>query len=216
MKLQAKHLLIIIAVLVIVVAWVASQSLLQDPSEITRVLATGESDSEMSATIVLLEGDDAAHEADHIFEALGAIPGTVEATLDTDDLSLEIRYDSALASEAAIRRDLIFYGYLLWDDSYATRATLSPAGDRQSVEISDSGVSLEPTFIMATEGIPLDLVFGPATGSRATVTLVTLETGQEMDQDISAGGTLTLAVPTAGQYAIMDSADRWEIGMIVE
>jgi hypothetical protein len=216
MKLQPKHLLIIIAVLVVVVAWVVSQSLLQDPSKITRVLATGESDSEMSVTIVLLEGDDAAHEADHIFETLGAIPGTVEATFDTDDLTLEIRYDSALASEASIRRDLVFYGYLLWDDSYATRATLSSAGDRQSVEISDSGVSLEPTFILAAEGIPLDLVFGPGKGTRTIVTLVTLETGQEMEQDISAGGTLTLAVPTAGQYAIVDSADRWEIGIIVE
>jgi len=177
---------------------------------VTKSISTAEPTAAASFTIALKEGGDAAHEADHIFEALQN-EAVASASLNTETLELEVRFDGARAAEPDIRKLLVASGYLKPEAADAVAAELSADGTSQELNI-EVGEQLDPALIRAKAGVPLKLIFGPGTGHLASISIAELG----VRQDLSNGATVEIADPAAGTYGIVCAEGVADGTLIVE
>lgn len=219
MNLKPKHLLLIIAVLIVGGAFIIAQSLTAnapgatrtDGSRVTKTLSTAPADATFELPVRLLEGDDASHESDHIFETLAALPGVATATLDTETLTLDIGYASGMVDESAIRRHMFLAGYagIMRED---TTAAETGEDGVQRISVADDGAQFVPSLIAAKPGAPIEIVFGPGSDCRTSVSVPQLG----VTLDISQGGTMSLPPLDPGSYAIQCGGGATEGAIIVE
>lgn len=113
---KPKHLiLIIVGVLLVGAMFVVSNcsrigETTQSGDVISITLSRANADAEVTYTISLLEGTDAAHEAAHIFEAVDN-PAVEKASLNVAKLALTISYDSTAITDDEIAAQLTEAGY---------------------------------------------------------------------------------------------------------
>ena len=86
--------------------------LVSEDGAITRTIAVLDTDASAAFSVRTLEGADPEHESGHMFDALSGLPGLGKASLDTQELVLEVTYDSAVIDEATIRSRLVEVGYI--------------------------------------------------------------------------------------------------------
>jgi copper chaperone CopZ len=219
MRPTPKLLLLVIAFVVVIGAFVATQTMMRgtpgsvtrEGAVITRVMTTAEADATADYPMRLLEGGDADHESTHIFDSLANVPGIETAALDVERLVLTVAYDSTVITPALIRSALASSGYLAMTAADATPMTLAEDGSVQRIEIVDED-GFNPAFIRAKAGVPSELVFGPGTECRVGVKFPQLG----IEQDISQGGTVELPALEPGTYEILCSGDGPEGSIIVE
>lgn len=177
---------------------------------ITARIGSANADERTSFTVTLRE-DNAEHESEHLFEALAGLPGLSTAALDARSSELEVAFDSSKVDRSAIRQRLLRAGYASPTAEDAAPVTLADDGKRQSIEIADSQ-GFAPAYIRAKAGLPLDLVFGPASECRTKVRLPDLG----VEQDLTEGATVALPALEAGSYAIVCGSDGLEGMLFVE
>ena len=219
MRLNPRQILLITAALVVAAAFAGAQAITKDaPGSITwdgpvvtRVMTDSETDSTAEFDIRLLEGTDAAHEADHVFESIASVQGLGTASLDTERLVLTVTYDSAIVPVDFIRSTLITSGYAVLTAADATPMQVAADGSVQRIAVADNG-GFDPAFISARAGVPAEIVFGPGTECRTTVKLPQLG----IVQDIASGGTVVLPALEPGTYDILCGGDGAEGAIIVE
>jgi hypothetical protein len=219
MRPTPKQLLFVTGIALVALAFFVTQSMTKEApgsvvrtgDVITRVMTAAEPDASAEFPIRLLEGDDAAHESAHIFEAIGGIQGIRTASLDIGQLVLTIAYDSSMLSEGIIRSALVSSGYIPLAPADATPMELSEDGLTQRIEVVDEG-GFKPAFIRAKAGVPAEIVFGPGTECRVTVKFPQLG----ITEDISQGATVSLPAMQPGTYDILCSGDGDEGSIIVE
>lgn len=82
----------------------------QNGDVISITLSRANADAEVTYTISLIEGTDAAHEAAHIFETVDT-PAVEKVSLNVSTLALTVAYDSSAITEAEIAGRLTEAGY---------------------------------------------------------------------------------------------------------
>lgn len=113
---KPKHLILIIVGVVAVAAMLVVSNCsrvgetVQSGDTLTMTISRASADAQVTYTISLVEGTDAAHEAAHIFEAVDA-PAIEKASLNTSTLTLTIAYDSSAITEEEIASRLTEAGY---------------------------------------------------------------------------------------------------------
>ena len=179
---------------------------------VTETIGLTETNSSADYTLRLLEGSDAEHEADHIFESLTGLPGVGKATFDTATLVLTVEFDTSAIDERAVGDRLMGSGYLVPTAADATPTELAPEGDVQRIAIADDGNGFQPWLIRATAGVPIEMDFAPGTECRVQVKFSDLG----IEQDISQGGVVALPALEPGSYQISCGGDGNEGTLIVE
>ena len=184
---------------------------IQTGNVITKTLGTANGNATASFDIALQEGGDAEHEADHVFEAL-ANQAVASASLDVENLRLDVRFDDAQATESDIRRLLVASGYVKATVDDAVPATLSADGKSQEIKI-DVSDKLEPALVRASPGIPLRLVFGEGTDHLSSITIE----GLGVQLDLTQGGAAAeVPDPKPGSYDIVCAEGYADGTLIVE
>ena len=211
---------IVIAIVLIAVAVFAIPQILSDQpgarsvsdNVVTETIGVVETNAVVAFQVTLVEGSDAEHESDHMFEALTGLPGVGEASLDTQTLELTVAYDDAVIDPAPIRERLVAGGYIAptRDDAAATEVTED--GSVQRISISDDGVHFDPNLILAKAGIPIEMEFAPGQDCRVVVKFSQIG----VEQNIAEGGTVNLPALEQGEYEITCSGDAHEGILIVE
>jgi hypothetical protein len=217
---RIKPAYIVIAVVVLVaVGFVVANMVAEQPGErvvdegtVTETIAVVETNSTAVFEVRLLEGADAEHESEHMFESLAELPGIGEASLDTQSLQFTVAYDDAAIDEDTIRTRLMDAGYLVPTRDDATPTELSTDGTLQTIAIEDNGARFEPYLILASAGVPIEIQFSPGSECRTTVKFPQVG----VVQDISQGGTVALPALEPGQYQITCSGDAHEGAILVE
>ncbi len=214
-QLHVPLLVVVIAILIGVIAMLVNDPDAPETVEvpgaiITRVISTAETDSSADFPVRLIEGSDVQHESVHMFEAV-SINGVGTATLDAEGLVLNVTYDSNLVSEEAIRGALIESLYLAVKSSEATPMSLAADGTVQRIDIVDNQ-GFEPAYILAKAGVPLELVFGPATECRTNIQFPQIGVAE----DISSGATVSLPALQPGTYDIVCAGGGNKGAIIVE
>ena len=219
MKIRPPQLILGVTALVAVIAVVvlatsagnAPGASRTEGSRIIYKVADGTADGSIELPINLQEGNDAAHESEHVFERVAAIPGAIEAVFDTESLVLTVGYDSSATNGATIRQELYMAGYTSLAREDATPAQIAIDGASQRIEIAADG-GLSPRFIAARAGLPLELVFSAGTDCLPSISLPELS----VTQDISQGGTITLPTLEPGTYALVCGQGALEGTLVVE
>lgn len=217
-RLKPTHITFIL-VLVVFAILVLPQALRDRPGTRrveSNVVTQTMSEAKTNATVVypvrLIEGQDAAHEAEHMFQALADLAGLGKVSLDTQTLKLTVAYDDAVGGDAPIRERLLGAGYLAPTRDDATPTKLSRDGSLQLITIKDDGKRFDPHLILAKQGIPIKVDFAP--GKRCRVTVKFPEIG--VTKDIARGGTVTLPALKPGDYQIACGEGGREGTLIVE
>jgi len=203
MRLKPRHavlaaVLVVIGVIVVVAASSTSVGTReQEGTVISQTLSVAKPNATATFVIALQEGGDAEHESEHIFKSVQS-PGIESASLDTQTLSLQVRYDDSVIEESDIRTLLAGAGYLKPTAADATQATLSPDGKTQTLAVR-VGEGLDPALIGAKAGVPLTITFGPGTAHLASITIAELG----ISQDLTKGATIEIKDPRPGTYPIV-------------
>lgn len=228
LKLTSKHLIIIIAVLVVALGVVVSGVLRsEDPlanigdrvvkgTTITQVIGDAVPSASVETTVQVRNTADPAAGADEIFSQLtGSIPGAAVAIFDTATMKVTVRYDSAQASPAAVRKPLILGGYAPISAEDVTPATPNADQTKQSITVEDLGgtIGFEPALIYARAGIPLEIVF--TGGKECRTSIIFPELGTPL-QNIENGATVELGALEAGSYGVQCSQGGLEAIIVVQ
>lgn len=179
---------------------------------VTEVVGTAQTNATVAYQVKLVEGSDAEHEADHMFQALAGLPGIGKVSLDTRSLQLTVAYDDASGDTAAIRERLLGSGYLSPTRDDATPTKVAGDGSVQRLAIADTGNSFEPYLILAKADVPIELDFAPGTKCRVVVKFPQVG----VEQDIAKGGKVNLPSLKPGEYRIACGEGGHEGTLIVE
>jgi copper chaperone CopZ len=79
---------------------------------ITMTVSAIQTDATASFQIRLVEGSDAEHEIQHVYENLSGVPGVGQMSLDATTLRLEVAYDDSVVDEETIRQRLAAAGFV--------------------------------------------------------------------------------------------------------
>jgi hypothetical protein len=162
--------------------------------------------------VTLLEGSDAEHESEHMFEALAGVQGVGTASLDMETLELTVAYDEEAVGDSFIREQLLLTGYLVPSLDDATSTEVAEDGSVQRIDVADTGVQFDPFLISATAGIPIEFHFDPGQECRTVVKFPELG----VQEDISQGGVVVLPALDPGEYMIACGGDGMEGTLVVE
>jgi len=180
-------------------------------SVVSETIGVNDTNATVDYTVRLLEGSDAQHESDHIFDSLAGLPGVGKAHLDTGSLQLTIEYDDSVIAPEPIRARLVDAGYLVPTVADATAMELAEDGSLQRIAVADDH-GFDPSFMLAKAGVPIEIEFAPGQECRVQVKFPELG----VEQDISQGGTVALPALEPGSYTIACSGDAQEGTIIVE
>lgn len=217
---QIKPAYIVIAIVLIAVAVFAIPQILSDQpgarsvsdNVVTETIGVVETNATIVYQVTLVEGSDAEHESDHMFEALAGLPGVGKASLDTQSLEITVAYDDAVIGEAPIRERLVDGGYIMPTLDDAAPTEVAEDGSVQRISINDDGMYFDPNLILAKAGIPIEMEFAPGQDCRVVVKFPQIG----IEQDIAEGGTVNLPALEQGEYEITCSGDGHEGILIVE
>ena len=217
MRVKPQHLIWVVVAVVLgaVLIYVANSDLPgkreQFGDVVSKTIGGAESKATASFDITLLEGGDAEHEADHVFEAIKS-PAIASASFDVKTLKLEVRYDDALIKESGIRQLLVASRYVKATLADAVPATLFTDGTSQELTVNVTD-KLDPSLIRAKAGVPLRIVFGQGAAHLASISIAELR----VQQDLSNGGaTVEVKDPKPGTYNIVCSEGYTDGTLIVE
>lgn len=216
MRFRPVYLLVATAVLVVVMAALATSGQPEDTptrsgDRVVKTLNPIDTDATASFEVVLREGDDAEHEAEHIFDAL-AHPGIGTVALDVKSLTLVVTFDSAAVTEEAIREQLLAVGYLRRSLADATPTEVAPDGSGQSIHLVP-GKTLSPSFVRAVAGVPLTITFSAGSGHLAAVSIPSLEIRQDISTD---GARIEIPDPAPGTYELVCEEGYPDATIVVE